>query len=190
MGKPVDDVLFEIVALCDTLRLDYAIMGGIAVRMHGIPRPTYDVDIQVTIPPSQVKQFLTDLERHGYSVAEPFWQGWRDRVGGMPVLKVRSYLESGQGIDVDVFLNETLFQQAMMERRRRIEYEGRDLWFVTPEDLILMKLLANRPRDQGDVADILFIQGELDTTYLRHWGQQLGISDRLEQALQSDGGEH
>jgi hypothetical protein len=189
MGKTIDDILIEFVALCDTLQLEYAIMGGIAVRVHGIPRPTYDVDIQVSILPSQMSHFLAEVERQGYTVAEPFWHGWRDRVGGMPVIKLRSYLESGQGIDVDIFLNETPFQQAMMQRRLQVEWDERVIQFVTPEDLVLMKLLANRPRDLGDVADILFVQGQLDTAYMVYWAQQLNITDRLEAALKGEEGD-
>ena len=54
---------------------------------------------------------------------------------------------------------------------------------MTPEDLILLKLIADRPRDHIDVADILFIQGELDESYMRHWAAELEISDRLAKAL-------
>lgn len=49
MNRTVEHVLFEIVDLCGRLQLEYAIMGGIAVRVHGIPRPTFDVDFELTI---------------------------------------------------------------------------------------------------------------------------------------------
>jgi hypothetical protein len=51
--------------------------------------------------------------------------------------------------------------------------------------LVLLKLIANRPRDHGDVADILFTQGELDRTYLRHWATELGVLDKLEVAMRT-----
>ena len=38
MDKTIEDVLFEIVAVCENMNLEFAIMGGIAVRVHGIPR--------------------------------------------------------------------------------------------------------------------------------------------------------
>jgi hypothetical protein len=37
-------VIHDLVHIFDRLGMPYAIMGGIAVRAHGIPRPTYDVD--------------------------------------------------------------------------------------------------------------------------------------------------
>lgn len=37
-------VIHELIGLFDRFRLPCAIMGGIAVRAHGLPRPTFDVD--------------------------------------------------------------------------------------------------------------------------------------------------
>jgi hypothetical protein len=40
----LSETLRDFVQLFDGLHLPYAVMGGIAVRVYGIPRPTYDVD--------------------------------------------------------------------------------------------------------------------------------------------------
>ncbi len=64
--------------------------------------------------------------------------------------------------------------------------EGWEGWFVTAEDLILLKLLANRPKDRVDVADILFVQVTLDEAYLRRWAATLGIAVELEDALRAN----
>lgn len=181
--KTVEEVLLDMVSLCETQNLDYAVMGGLAVRVHGIPRPTYDVDFQLTVDEQRLKDFLTSLEELGYSCYAPYDRGWRDQVGGMPLIKLKTYMVDGQSIDIDVFLSETPFQRSVMERRVRVEFEGKSVWFVTPEDLILFKVLANRPRDLGDVADVLFVQGDLDSSYMVHWANELGISQRFAQIL-------
>jgi hypothetical protein len=49
--------------------------------------------------------------------------------------------------------------------------------------LILLKLIAGRPRDLVDVQDILFIQGQLDEAYLRRWAAAVGVTEPLEEAL-------
>jgi hypothetical protein len=58
-----------------------------------------------------------------------------------------------------------------------------EVWLVSPEDLILLKLLANRPRDIADIGDVFFMQGQLDVTYMKKWAQRLGVADRLEPFL-------
>jgi len=92
------------------------------------------------------------------------------------------YLQD-HGIDVDIFLAESKFQESLLARRQREDYEGRQIWFVSPEDLILLKLIAGRPRDLVDVQDVFFTQGQLDEAYLRRWAAALGVTERLEEAL-------
>ena len=65
----------------------------------------------------------------------------------------------------------------------RLQWAG---WFVTAEDLILLKLLADRPKDRIDIADTLFIQGRVDESYLRHWATTLGVVPQLDAALAAD----
>jgi hypothetical protein len=43
--KRLYEALQEIVESLDRLRSEYAIMGGIAVRVHGIAWPTQDLDV-------------------------------------------------------------------------------------------------------------------------------------------------
>lgn len=187
MTKSVEDVLWDVVDLCDSLKIEYAIMGGLAVRIHGIPRPTYDVDVQLSMPKVETERswedFLIASELRGYEIPEIYRSGWRDQVGGMPLVKLKAWVEEGSSIDVDLFLNQTPFQNSVFSRRLQFPLDQRPVWCVTAEDLILFKLLANRPRDWADVADILFVQGELDRGYMQRWAEVLSISDRLDKAL-------
>jgi hypothetical protein len=80
-------------------------------------------------------------------------------------------------------LAEGEFLSEVMKRKSRLDAEGQTLWVVSAEDLVLFKVLAGRPRDLGDIADVLFIQGSLDETYMRRWAHELGISNQLEKAL-------
>lgn len=183
MDRTIEDVLFEIVDVCEIMKLEFAIMGGIAVRVHGIPRPTFDVDLELSVDHSQLIEFFDRCEKLGYTVGDTYRSGWRDEVGGMPLVKVKTYLPAGNSVDVDVFINETPFQQSIMQRRQHFDLSDRSIPFVTPEDLVLLKLLANRPRDLGDIADVVFIQGQLDQDYLHHWAEILGVTDRLKKNL-------
>jgi hypothetical protein len=183
--KSVEQALLEWVDLCNQIRIDYAIMGGLAVRVHGIPRPTYDVDLTINADAKQLQTLFAEAEKIGYNVPETYKGGWLDRVADMPIVKLRAWLEAGKGIDIDLFITESTFQESLMSRRFPCEFEGRKLTVVTPEDLVLLKLLANRPRDIGDVQDILFIQGQLDESYMKRWAVELGIADRLTSILAS-----
>lgn len=180
--KDLIAALCEIAELFEKIGAPYAVMGGFAVRLYGIPRPTYDVDFTVALERQRLPAIYRSLEELGYTIPEQYATGWVDIVAEMPVVKVRLYSE-GRGIDIDVFLAESAYQRQLLARRRREEVDGRPVWFVSAEDLVLLKLLSYRPRDVADVSNVLFTQGQLDEAYLRRWAEKLGVLPRLEEAL-------
>ncbi len=175
-------VLGDFCGLFEGMGIRYAVMGGIAVRVYGIPRPTYDIDFTVALDRSRLPEFYRAVGNLGYTVPEPYLQGWIDRVADLPLVKARLYL-ADQGIDVDLFLAESPYQEELLRRRRREPVADSQVWLVSPEDLILLKLLAKRQRDFADIGDVLFTQGQLDEAYLRRWAKPLGILPELEQVL-------
>lgn len=179
---PLIATLRDFLRILDERNLEYALMGGFAVRAYGIPRPTYDVDFTIGIPREELNSFYESLEESGYTVPEQYRSGWVDQIAGMPLVKFKLYIGS-ESIDVDVFLAESDYQKELLKRRRKAEIDNLTAWLVTPEDLLLLKLIANRPRDLGDIADIRVVQGDLDEPYMRHWAAELDIADRLEKML-------
>ena len=157
--------LRQLVLLFDRLRAPYAVMGRLPVRVYGIPRPTYDIDFTVAIERTRLPELYQALRGLGYTVPDAHESGRVDQVAGMPVVKARLYLE-GQGIDIDIFLAESRFQDQLLARRRRDQIDDLTIWLVSPEDLVLLKLVSHRPCDVADIGDILFTQGQLDEAYL------------------------
>ena len=179
--KTLAEVAKEIASLLEQMSCPYAILGGLAVRAYATPRPTYDVDFAVAIPRERLEVFFDGLEDLGYTVPEAYRRGWVDYVGDMPLVKARIYL-GDRGIDADIFLAENAHQKAAIGRRRLEKVENQELWIVSPEDLIILKLAANRPRDLADITDVLFTMGELDWSYIESWATTLGILDRWHNA--------
>jgi len=153
-------------------------MGGLAVRLHALPRATFDVDFTALPDRAELPRLYELVEKLGHVVPEAQRGGWVDTVRGLPVVKFQVW-GGESAIDVDMFLAETDFQREVLKRRQLQHVEGFDAWFVTAEDLILLKLLAGRPKDLVDINDILFIQGSLDEDYLRRWAGSWGSKRRL-----------
>lgn len=175
-------VIYDLVRVFESLRLPYAIMGGIAVRAHGIPRPTYDVDFTLAVPRDRLGALFQAIADRGYTVPDQYSNGWVDTVGGMPLVKVKLYID-GRAIDADIFIAETPFQLEVIDRRISAEVGGLTVNLISAEDLILFKLVAARPRDMIDVQDVLFTQGEVDEAYLRRWAGPLGVERQLDEVL-------
>lgn len=76
----------------------------------------------------------------------------------------------------------------MLDRRRAVNFHGLTIWMSSPEDLVLMKLRASRPRDFDDVISIVKNPRlQLDLDYLWNWADRLGLQDELQYVLQSAG---
>lgn len=178
----LEHVLQIIANALDKRQIPYAVMGGLAVRIYAIPRFTSDVDLTISLEREELPALFELLESIGCEVPSPFREGWLDTVAGLPLFKAE-FRENGRSIEIDIFVSETDFQGSLMDRRQRIETPVGWISFVSPEDLILLKLLASRPRDLIDVQDILFTLGRLDFHYLKHWAQVLSISEALHATL-------
>ena len=135
-------------------------------------------------PADELPALYEHIEKLGYSVPTEYKTGWIDNVAGMPLVRFRLWLQGeGRSLDVDLFLAESEFQRSLIARRQPCDLGGVTTWLVSAEDLILLKLLAHRPRDLSDIADVRFTQGELDENYMRSWAEKLGITERLEAVL-------
>jgi hypothetical protein len=181
---PVQRYLLEVIAILDRLGIPYMIMGGFAVRTWGIPRPTYDVDVAVAASEEALGELLRALETGGFDVPEEHKRGWTDSVAGIRKVKAARF-EGTTLWDVDLFLVRGSFLESALLRRRSVPFCGEPAWFVAPEDLILLKLIAHRRKDQLDVEEILKVSGGqdlagLDLGYLRSWAERLGVLERLE----------
>lgn len=183
--KHVEAAARDFVEIFDALQLPYALMGGLAVRAFGVPRPTYDVDVILAISSEGLPALFDAVEAAGYTVPEAYRRGWIDRIADIPLVKFRIYRGTpGESVDVDLFLVETEFQQRMMLRRFKSSVENLgEAWIISPEDLVLLKLVAGRPRDLGDIDDVRFMHGALDEGYMHQWAGRLGVQKELESLL-------
>lgn len=113
---------------------------------------------------------------------DQFLGGWVNRVADMPLVKFRLNID-GHGLDIDVFLAESPYQEEIMRRRRLRELQGRQISVVSAEDLVLLKLIAARPRDLGDIDNVLLAKPGIDEDYIRRWAVPLGVAEKLEELL-------
>ena len=130
----------------------------------------------------------TACEDRGFVVDDAYRSGWRDRLRDMQMVKVRLFRE-GRAVTADVFLLSTPFQEAALERTVLVDIPGvrPQVPVVSAADLILFKLMANRPKDSLDVQNVLTIQGVPDEDYLRLWAARLAVTDQLLAALEESG---
>ena len=170
---PLDRAVNDITSALESLRIDYAVVGGIANAIWGEPRATIDVDVTVSVSEPDVPAAISALTarfRSPVSDAPAFVQ--RTRV--LP-------LDTAEGVRIDVIFALLPFELDAIRRAREVPASGRTIRVVTPEDLVLMKIISDRPRDLADAEAIVRRRvRELDRGYLEPRIRELAL------ALESD----
>ncbi len=163
-------------------RVPYAFIGGVAMGVWAVPRPTFDLDLAIASSTSETPTLLQAFERAGFVVEEGFRKGFADRIAGME--KIHVHLPSGKALlGVDLFLATTPFLQSLLERRKTVDLGGGPLQVCTAADLVLLKLVADRPKDRLDIENVLAVQGVPERGYLDCWASELGVRPRLDALL-------
>ncbi|MBI3333079.1 MAG: nucleotidyltransferase [Candidatus Omnitrophica bacterium] len=173
-SQDLDDALKAALRLLRRRRIPYMVIGGLALSVWGRVRVTQDVDIAVALEEEAEADLVRALRRAHFLPAAP-----RAMVGHK--LLVCRYLKTAKGlpVEVDLFFVHGAYQRQAIRRAVTVRFGGQSLRIISPEDLILYKLLADRPMDRLDIQTILEEQrGRLDRRYLRRWAKPLGITTK------------
>jgi predicted nucleotidyltransferase len=72
-------------------------------------------------------------------------------------------------IRVDFIFSFTEYEQQAIGRARKVLMDNVEINFASPEDVIIHKCFAQRPRDLEDIRGILLKKPELDVEYMKKW---------------------
>lgn len=126
LGDMFDRTLFLALDALEERKIPYAIIGGIAASGLGRPRSTHDIDFFVR--PEDAEAALEALGRHGFDTertdARWLFKGWKEQMMVDIIFK-------SQG---DIY-----FDDEMHRRAKPMDYHGRRVPTVSPEDLVIIK---------------------------------------------------
>jgi hypothetical protein len=171
------------------LNVPWMVIGGVAVIAHGVPRYTADVDATAVAPEEPLERLFDVFARHH---VVPRIDGALAFGRERQVLLLR---HEPSGVDLDVSLAWLPFEVEAIGRSTTIDYAGVTIRIPRPDDLVIYKLVAARPRDLEDVERLLLLHGpSLDlpriTATVREFAEALedtGRLDALERLLKKTG---
>ena len=142
------------------------IIGGLAVSLLGTPRYTVDLDAVILLNFDDIPRLLAEADKLGIEprISDPVAFARKSRV-----LLLRHHTS---GIDIDLSLGTLPFEVEMVARSRIVEIGSVKLRLPTPEDLIIMKAIAHRPKDLEDIQAISAGHPDLDKERIRFWVEQ------------------
>ena len=139
------------------------IIGGVAVGLLGKPRYTADVDAVFLLSTKDVSKFL-QLARAEEIV--PRIENAEDFARKSRVLLLK-YVPTET--EVDISLGIMPFEEEMVERGEIKSFANLSARLPTPEDLIIMKAIAHRPKDLEDIRTIVDKYPDLDHHRIERW---------------------
>jgi hypothetical protein len=158
----------------------FAVIGAVARNAWAPPRATTDIDVTVAGQESTLRAIGGLLTSLGYARVREHKTDPADALPDILIFRSRSDLPR----QVDVLVAKTPFESEVLARAVPIEIGGAQLPVASPEDLIVYKLLADRPRDREDIRAVLRTQERagrrVDWDYVGRWAAFWQITDRLE----------
>jgi len=168
--------LRELDARLRQARIDYALIGGVAVNIHGHVRATRDLDVMVLVEDNDALH--DQLQALGYEAI--------DRRDDMS-----SYVRKLDRLDV-IFARRPI-NRALLERSASVEYGGMRLPAIPVEGLIGLKVqaMSDDPRRIDDLADIIELmrihRGSLDLEETRSYFKLFDREKVLDEILRAIG---
>lgn len=140
-------------------QVQYVLVGGVAVQLHGYMRSTFDIDLVLAMNDENLMRFIDVAKRFGLTPSIPvpidslrdaaqIEQWHQDK--GMLAFALREPHVGGGVVDVlvrPVVPFEQLQQNAVMG-----ELSGWQVPIASIDDLLAMKRHANRDKDRLDIA--------------------------------------
>jgi hypothetical protein len=140
---------------------EYAIIGGLAVVLNGYDRFTRDVDAVVWDLDERLEDLIDLLQRHGFKMASP------DQLQNARSNRIL-HISSEDDTAVDIFLGFLPFERETIDRALTMPFrDGVFAKVSSPDDLIIMKLIASRVRDNYDIAALLDLYPEVNKERIR-----------------------
>jgi predicted nucleotidyltransferase len=154
--SPVAELLADLAAAFGVLGLPWYLFGAQAAIVYGAARLTADVDVTVQAPPDATPaDWLSVLDQHGFDAR------FTDRAF-LEQTRVLPLAHRDTGLPVDVVLGGPGLEDDFMRRAVTRDIDGVTVPVIDVTDLVILKILAGRPKDTEDVVALLQINDGVD----------------------------
>jgi hypothetical protein len=150
--------------MLESMRVTHQFGGAVALAWYRNPRATTDVDLNVTVAPEDADPVLGALTHLGVSVS-PADRALIKHDGQARLDWDGSYL--------DLFFATFELHQEMAERARLVEFGPVRIPILSPEHLIVCKVVFDRPKHWLDVEEMIAWGTAIDAGEALGWMREL-----------------
>jgi hypothetical protein len=174
-----EEILSRIGASLTKHSLPYMIIGGQAVLLYGEPRLTRDIDITLGVNADHLNDLLAVVQDLSL---KPLPENVESFVRQTMVLPA---FDETTGIRVDFIFSFTSYELKALKRARKVKILEQEVCFASPEDVIIHKVFAGRPRDIEDARTIILKNPQIDIQYIKDWLKEFDASSDKKDCLKT-----
>ena len=182
-------IIVALQALTDWLaeeKIPNAIIGAVGVSLAARARITKDIDGVIWMDSDQWESLLNS------AISHRFKPRLEDPLAFARKARVLLLTHEPTGMEIDLSLGALPFEREMIDRAQTIVIGSLRARVATPEDLMITKAVASRPKDLADIELILEVHSDLNLQRVRHWVHEFAlvlempeIEENLERVLNS-----
>jgi len=145
-------------------KVNYVIVGGIALNLLGGSRYTSDLDIVVELSEKNLRKIITILEKMGFRAKLPvnpaditnkkIRKDWIENKN----LKALNFYKPTSMAEVDIIVDTPISFKHIKKNKAIVRMQKLFLPVVSIEDLIIMKKTAARDQDMVDISKLKIIK--------------------------------
>ena len=186
-GDALTGALLDLVRWLRSQDVPYAVIGGVAIALQAAPRFTNDIDAVIWVDDARWAELVTAAGPFGIAPRRPDVLDFARRTRVL-------LLTHATGVPLDVSCGALPFEESLIEHAQSIELGAFAVRVARPQDLLVMKAIANRARDRADIANLLRQFPDIDTSAVRQLLKEFAsvlespeILDDFERALRDAG---
>jgi hypothetical protein len=163
----------KITDVLDEYDIPYMLSGSIALGLYTVPRMTRDIDFVIHLETKNVEVFVNSFKEGFYCERDAVKEAMEGPV------KMFNIIDHATNYKADfVILKDDPFRQEEFKRRLKVSYSGKTVYVVSPEDLLISKLIWIQDLQSAvQIEDIksLVVVDNLDWEYISKWIKQLKL---------------
>ena len=142
-------------------KIDYLVVGGLAVNFHGVPRMTYDIDLMILLEPQNILTLVDKLVAWGYKPKIPVDpkdladDDKRARWIREKNMKAFNFYNEEQAIrEIDLLISSPIPYSELKESAIIVQLQEAKIPVVSIQDLVKLKRHAGRKQDISDIESL------------------------------------
>ena len=165
----------KITDVLDKNNIPYMLSGSVAMSLYIVPRATRDFDFIIHLTPQNIDSFVENFQDGYYCDKDQVKDALVNPAHGM-----FNIIDHASGYKADfVVLKRIPFRQEEFSRRIQMDFYGKTIYVVSPEDLLISKMIwiqdYQSPLQMEDIKNLTELES-LDKSYISKWINTLKLN--------------